>query len=61
MLNKASRDEATGYPAVSTAVTCIKDDTLSSPEDVLSIDETPCGEGIKPPTALSILKLLPSW
>ena len=59
MLNKAGGDEATGHPAVSDTVTYIKYGTLSSPEDDLSSDETPCGEGINPPTAFPILKLLP--
>ena len=54
-------DEAAGSPAASTSAGHAEKGALSSPEDDLSLDESPCGDGRTVSVELPVDRLVPSW
>ena len=61
MQDEAGGDEAAGSPAASVKPGPAEKDALSSPEDDSSIDETPCGDGLKLPGKLPVDSQIPQW
>jgi hypothetical protein len=60
-LNEAGGDEAAGSSAASVKPMPVEKDILSSPEDDLSLDETPCGDGHNTPGELHVNSHIPQW
>ena len=58
---EAGGDEAAGSPAASTSAGHAEKGALSSPEDDLSLDESPCGDGRTVSVELPVDRLVPSW
>jgi hypothetical protein len=59
---EAGGDEAAGSPTPSVAATPEEKGAISSPEDDLSADETPCGDGPTVPVKLPVVdSLLKRW
>ena len=59
--NEAGGDEAARSPAASIKPVLAEKDALSSPEDDLSLDEPPCGDGPNIPSELPVDSQILQW